>query len=67
MKSFFAMAVAAVSLLTTGVSSAQTSNMMNGGAWGDGWMGGYGGIWTPILLAIVVVVLIALLVKRGGK
>jgi hypothetical protein len=42
--------------------------MMNGGGWGGGWMGGYGAVWTPILLAIVVVVgFIAWIVTRGGK
>jgi hypothetical protein len=29
--------------------------MMNGGTWGAGWMGGYGGMWVPILLVAVVV------------
>jgi len=41
--------------------------MMNGGGRGSGWMGGYGGIWMPILLVVVVVVLVAWIVKRGGK
>lgn len=67
MKNLRAMAVGTVSLLTTGVSLAQNGNMMNGGTWGTGWMGGYGGIGMPILLLIVVVVLVAWVFKRGGK
>ena len=35
--------------------------------WYDGWMGGYGGAWVPVLLAIVVVGLVAWIVRRGGK
>ena len=34
--------------------------MMNGGMWGIGtWMGGDGGIWVPIILAILVVDFVA--------
>ena len=66
MKNLLAMAVGTVPLLTTGVSFAQGGNMMNGGTWG-GWMGGYGGIWMPILLAIVVVGLVVWVVKRKDK
>ena len=67
MKTLLAIAVGTVPLLTTGVSLAQNGNMMNGGMWGSGWMGGYGGIWGPILLVIVVVGLVAWVVKRNGK
>ena len=35
-------------------------NMMNSGAW----MGGYGEIWMPILLVIVVVALVVWVVKQ---
>jgi hypothetical protein len=38
--------------------------MMNGGTWGAGWMGGYGGMWVPILLVAVVVGLVVWVVKR---
>ena len=62
-----AMAVGTVSLLTTGVALAQNGNMMNGGMWSTGWMGGYGGIGMPVLLLIVVVALVVWVVKRGGK
>lgn len=66
MKTLLAIAVGTVSLLAAGVSLAQSGNMMNGGTWGVGWMGGYGG-GPMILLLIVVVVLVAWAVKRGGK
>ena len=67
MKTLLVMAIGTVLLLTTGVSFAQNGNMMNGGAWGSGWMGGYTGVWMPALLVIVVVGLVAWIVKRGGK
>lgn len=67
MKTLFATAVGTGSMLTTGVSSAQSGNMMNGGAWGVGWMGGYGGIWMPILLVVVVVGLVAWAINQKGK
>ena len=67
MKTLLAMAVAMVSLLTTGVSLAQSGNMMDGGSWGTGWMGGYGGIWMPVLLVIVIVGLVVLVVQRKDK
>jgi hypothetical protein len=40
MKNLRAIGVGTVSLLATGVSLAQNGNMMNGSAWGTGWMGG---------------------------
>ena len=67
MKTLLTLAVGALALLTTGVTSAQNGNMMNSGMWGTGWMGGYGGIGTPILLLVVVVALVVWIVKRGGK
>ena len=67
MKTLLAMAVGTVPLLATGVSLAQSGNMMNGGMWGTGWMGGYGGIWLPILVVIVAVGLVAWVVKQKGK
>jgi len=41
--------------------------MMNSGMGDFGWMGGYGGIWVPVLLVIVVVGLVAWFVKQKGK
>jgi hypothetical protein len=67
MKTLRALAVGTVPLLATGVSLAQNGSMMNGGMGGDGWMGGYGGIWGPILLVIVVVGLVIWVVQRKGK
>ena len=67
MKTFLASAVGTGSMLTTSLSLAQSGNMMNGGTGGFGWMGGYGGVWMPILLAIVVVGLVVWIVKQKGK
>lgn len=66
MKFLTTMTVGLVSMLASGVSFAQNGNMMNGdGMWGTGWMGGYGGLWGPILLVVVVgVVVWAVLQKR---
>lgn len=67
MKTLLALAVGAVPLLAAGVALAQSGNMMNGGGWGMGWMGGYGGIWGPILLVVVVVGAVVLVMQRKGK
>ncbi len=67
MKHLLAMAVGMVPLLATGAALAQDGNMMNGGGWGMGWMGGYGGVWGPILLVVVVVGAVVLFMQRRGK
>jgi uncharacterized membrane protein len=67
MKTLRAVVVGTVPLLATGGSLAQDGNMMNGGMWGTGWMGGYGGFWVPIVLVIVVVGLVVWVVKQKGK
>jgi uncharacterized membrane protein len=67
MKSLLAMVVGTVTLLSAGVTLAQSGNMMNGGSWGGGMMEGYGGAWMPILLVIVVVALVVLIFKGRGK
>ena len=67
MKTLLAMAVGAVPLLATGVALAQSGHMMNGGGWGMGWMGGYGGIWVPILLVVVVAAAVAVVMQRKRK
>lgn len=66
MKSLTMMAVGTAFTLASGVSSAQTGYMMNGGGMGGaGWMGGYGGFWVPVLLVVLVgVVVWAVLQKR---
>lgn len=54
--------------LRHGLSLAEGDTMMNGGMWGVGnWMGGDGGIWVPIILAIVVLGFVAWFVKGRGK
>ena len=67
MKTLLALAVGSVPLLASGVALAQSGNMMNGGGWGMGWMGGYGGLWVPILLVVVVAGVVALIVQQKGK
>jgi len=64
MKNLLIIAFGTVSLLTTDVSFAQSGNMMNGGTWGNSWMGGYGGIWMPILVIAVIVALVVWIVKQ---
>jgi len=49
------------------VSFSAHAQMMNDGVWGSGWMGGYGGIWVPILIAIAVVGGVVWVVKQKGK
>ncbi len=67
MNTLISMAVAALSLLATGVALAQTANMMDGGGQGMGWMGGYGGFWGAVLLGAVAVAVVVLLMKRKAK
>ena len=67
MKTLLAMAVGTVALLATDVALAQNGYMMNGGGWGMGWMGGYGGVWGPILLVIVIVGAVVLIMQRKAK
>jgi uncharacterized membrane protein len=57
------LSVGAPTLLATSAALAQNGNMM-GGTWGSDWMGGYGGIWMPILVVAVVVGVIVMLVRR---
>ena len=56
--------VGMASLLATGSALAQNGHMMNGGMWGSGWMGGYGGYWVSILVLAVVVALVVWVVKQ---
>jgi hypothetical protein len=58
--------VGAASQLAAGVAFAQYGNMMNGGASGMGWMGGYG-IWGPLILVAVLVGVVVLVMKRREK
>jgi hypothetical protein len=51
-------------LWITGAASAQTGPMMNGGMWGGGWMGSYGGYWVPALVVVVVGLLAWIVMQR---
>ena len=61
------MAVGTASLFVSDATLAQSGNMMNGGVWGGGLDGGYGGMWMPVLVLVVVVAIVMWIVKRGGK
>jgi len=67
MKTRFALIVGSVPLLASGVALAQSGNMMDGGMWGMGWMGGYGGVWGPILLVVVIVGIVVVVRQQKGK
>ena len=67
MKTLISMAAGTMPLLFTSVALAQNGTMMNGGAWDVAWMGGYGGIWGPLLLVVVVVGVVAMVMQRRGK
>lgn len=64
MENLRTVALGTVPVLITDVTFAQSANMMNGGAWGNSWMGGYGGIWMPILMITVVVALVVWIVRQ---
>jgi len=67
MKTLLARAIGTLTLPSAGVAWAQGGSMMDGSGWGMAWMGGYGGIWGPILLVVVVVGAVALVMQRKGK
>jgi uncharacterized membrane protein len=67
MKTLLSLTVGGAPLLISGAVLAQTGTMMGGGRSGVGWMGGYGGVWMPVLLIVVVVVLVVLVIQRKGK
>ena len=48
-------------LASPGLALAQSGHMMNGA-----WMGGYGGVWVPILV-VLVVGLVAWIVMQKRK
>ena len=60
-------AVGTASLFASNATLAQSGNMMNGGMWSGGWMGGYGGMWALVLLCIAVIAVVVWIVTRGGK
>lgn len=66
MKIIKAMSAGTVSLLVSSAALAQSGNMMDGGG-GYGWMGGYGGMWVPILVVILVAAVVAWAVAKKDK
>ena len=67
MKTWTNPTIGAALALAADAALAQSGNMMNGRMGGYGWMDGYGGIWTPILLVVVIAVVVVAIMKRGGK
>ena len=69
MRKLHAMVVGATPLWVSSVALAQTGSMMDGygGMSGSGWMGGYGGLWGPALLVVVVAAVVVWVVKQKGK
>ena len=66
MKILFAAALGTVSMVGPRTLLAQDGHMMDGGMWGTGWMGGYGGVWVPVLL-VVIVGLVVWIARSKGK
>ena len=62
MKTWPVMAFSVTPLLASKAAWAQTGHMMN--LWDGGWMGGYGGIWMPILLLVAVVAIVVMVMNR---
>ena len=56
--------VALALALGTGLAQGQGGHMMNGGGRYGGGMGGYGGVWIPILLVVVVGLLVWIVMQR---
>ena len=69
MKTLFMAVASAASVLSSGISTAQTGNMMDGtGMWGSGWMGGYGMSWIPlVLICIAFVGLVIWVISKNRK
>lgn len=60
MKAFTIAAAGFLFALSAGVSMAQNGHMMDGG----GWMGGYGGMWGPIVLVVIVGLVVWAVLQR---
>jgi hypothetical protein len=54
MKHHHALAVGTALLLASGAAYAASGSVMNGGPGGEGWMSSNGGVWVPLLFAVVV-------------
>jgi hypothetical protein len=54
MRILIALAAAVPPLLIASLAVAQGGQVMDGGLFGVGWMGGYGGLWivAPLVLAV---------------
>lgn len=50
--------------LSASLVNAQDRHMMNGSDWNGGWMGGYGGIWVPVLLVVGVGLLVWIVMQK---
>jgi len=67
MSNQFALTAGGVSLLTAGVAAAQDGHMMDGGLFGMGWTGGYGGLWIAVPLVLAVFGLVAWAERQRRK
>lgn len=54
MKNYLALAIGTALLLATGASYAASGSVMNRGPGGEAWMSSTGGVWVPLLFAVVV-------------
>ncbi len=64
MKSAIKLSTASAAALFSNLAHAQGANMMNGGGWYGGWMGGHGGAWIPILLIVIAGLLAWIVIQR---
>jgi len=67
MKKLLATGMGSASMFAATAALGQTGQMMNDGGWGMGWMGGYGGIWVPIVLVAVVAAVVVIVAQRKNK
>jgi hypothetical protein len=65
MKIMSTVAFGTAAALGSGVSFAQSGNMMNDGMWGGGWMAG--GYWPLILLCAAVIGFVVWVITKKGK
>ncbi len=60
MKALTIVAAGLLFALSAGVSIAQNGHMMDGGRW----MGGYGGMWSPVVLVVIVGLVVWAVLQR---
>jgi uncharacterized membrane protein len=63
-KSKIEISAAVAMALRSSLAQAQSGHMMNGGGWYGGWMGGYGAMWIPILLIVIVGLLAWIVIQK---